>query len=285
MATAYELNDVAVQMFHDRWINLLTQRQHKLANTYQLVTGAVGDGYKWPRAGNVDMNERTGNAFQHIPASFLDYTQLTTTFTPYQLKLPSDTTFTQKEVNVSEISNFAEKHQQAIMRRQDQLILDALFNSSTTNIIAAGSAQLTVQKIAEAGAFARIENWDENDGWHIAIHANEWQYLVRQTQVASSDYNDMKPLTTGMIDTYLGFKFHVFGELSTGGLNLTSTTRTCFAWNAKKVGLVYNLSPEVHVFPMVSDMYVDTVSVMQVGSQILEDAGVIKILVDESVTT
>src|SRR5688572_22798125 len=101
MATSYELNNVAVQMFRNQWINEYAQRQHKLAGTYELVTGIVGDAYKWPVSGNVDMLQRSGGPFSHIPASYLDYTQLTTTFTPYQLKLPTDKTFTQPEVNVS----------------------------------------------------------------------------------------------------------------------------------------------------------------------------------------
>jgi len=281
-AQKYELNAVAVQQFHDMFINKLQQKNHKLAGTTQIVNGVVGDAYKWPFAASVDMHERIGGPLSKIENTNVDYSRVTTTFDEWVLKLSTDKIFTQSEVNANELNNFVKQHQTAIHRRQDQFIIDGLAASSTTNTIADGGTNLTVAKLREAKKITVEENWPEDVTYHIAIGASQLDSLLSQTEVTSSDYNTVKALVRGDIDTFLGFKFHLFGKLSTGGLPKTGDIRKVFAWFGDAVGLVYSVMPRAQVFPLNDDLYVPTTSYMKAGCSTLLPEGVIEIDCDET---
>lgn len=282
MALNYELNTIAVQQFHDILINKLQQEKHKLEGTYQLVTGVVGDAYKWPFADLVDMKQRSGGPLSHIPNTNVDYSRVTTTFEEWDLKLASDKIFTQPETNINELNSFAGQHMRAIKRRQDQFIIDALNASTTTNVISDNSTNLPVTKLTEAVEMAVDNNWPEDSTWHIAIHASQLRSMLDQEKVTSSDYNTIKALVRGEVDSFCGFKFHKFGQLSTGGLPKTGDVRTCFAWFGDALGFVYSVNPETKVFPLNDDLFVPTVSYMKAGANTLLQEGVIKIECDET---
>ena len=56
--------------------------------------------------------------------------------------------------------------------------------------------------------------------------------LLNTTEVKSADYNSIKALVQGDIDTFMGFKF-----LRSERLNLASTQRKCFAFTKGAMGL------------------------------------------------
>jgi hypothetical protein len=48
-----------------------------------------------------------------------------------------------------------------------------------------------------------------NDGeWHCALHPNQLADLLNITEATSADYNVVRALVTGEINTYMGFTFH-----------------------------------------------------------------------------
>ncbi len=282
MATNYELQTLAIQAFRNEFSHQYTQKTHKLANTYMLMMGVVGDAYKWPVAGNVDMVQRSGQAFSHIQAQYLDYERPITTFTKYVNKIPTDNIFTQSEVNVNELGILSTKHREAIFRRQDQFIIDALNASTTTNTVPVGTTNMDLDKLLQAQQLAIENNWSSDQKWHIAIHASQLRSLLKVNQVTSSDFATVKALVNGEINTYLGFNFHVFGTLSTGGLPKTGANRTCFAWKEDAIGMVYNISPNVHIFPLNDDLFVNTVSELSAGASAILNEGIIKIVCDET---
>jgi hypothetical protein len=274
------LNNVAVQQFSDDFINQLSHTKAQLDGTVRTVRGVVGDAYKWKLAGNTDMESR--GAFQSIiPASDIDYQPVTTTMGNWVLKLPTDI-FEQAEVNADERSNLAVKHAGAIARRKDQIIINALDDSTTSLVIAAGGTNLTVDKLRSANRMATQNNWQEtNEQWHIAVHANNFYSLLGEEK-ATSDYYNIKALIEGKISTFLGFTFHVFGDMSTGGLPKTGNTRTCFAWIQDGAGYVESLAPEVTVdYDRPNRTYLSVSSFRAGGSPLLTNA-VIQINCDES---
>lgn len=280
-AEQYELNVVAIEQFHDLFITDLQQRQHKLAGTTLLRTGIVGKSYQWPLADSVDMRERTGGPLSNIPNTNVDYGTVITVFKEWDLKLSTDI-FTQAEVNVSELASFSKQHADAQRRRQDQMILDALDASTTSLVIDADSTNMTFKKLKHAAKLARKNNWPEGT-WHVAMHASQWDSLLDETKVTSSDYNTQRVLNEGSISGYLGFTFHIFGDLTTGGLPLDGNDiRTCFAWHENYVGAVYSINPTVRIFPMNEDLVVPTTSWFKGGADVLRQDAVIKIKCDES---
>jgi hypothetical protein len=92
--------------------------------------------------------------------------------------------------------------------------------------IVASSVGMTVAKLREAKAiFMRNEVDTDNDQLYIALTSNQIEDLLATTEITSSDYNTVKALVQGQIDTFMGFKFVQIERLPK-----VSTTRTCFAW-------------------------------------------------------
>jgi hypothetical protein len=66
---------------------------------------------------------------------------------------------------------------------------------------------LTVEKLREARRLLKAANVDMTDPMHIAMTAKQKDNLLGTTQVTSSDYNTVKALVQGDVDTFMGFKF------------------------------------------------------------------------------
>jgi hypothetical protein len=91
--------------------------------------------------------------------------------------------------------------------------------------IAVGGADLTLAKLIEAKKKLDLNSVDPSINRYIAVGPNQIESLLNNTTVTSSDFNTVKALVQGEIDTYLGFKFIVTNRLSLDGSN-----RSCFAW-------------------------------------------------------
>jgi len=91
--------------------------------------------------------------------------------------------------------------------------------------IAAGGADLTLAKLIEAKKKLDLNSVDPSINRYIAVGPEQIESLLNNTTITSSDFNTVKALVQGEIDTYLGFKFIVTNRLS-----LSGSDRSCFAW-------------------------------------------------------
>ena len=91
--------------------------------------------------------------------------------------------------------------------------------------IANASSGLTIAKLRSARKILRQGEVDKDIPLYCAVSAEELDDLLGTTQVTSSDYNTIKALVQGDVDTYMGFKFK-----NTERLSEASSVRSCFAW-------------------------------------------------------
>lgn len=107
------------------------------------------------------------------------------------------------------------------------------------NYVETGTAKdsnLTVAKLR-----ATLQHLEESEAWHqdspnfgdqlvLAATSSQIMSLLRETEVSSYDFNNIKALVEGKIDTFMGFKFVRTQRLpiNTGGI------RTCLAWVKSK---------------------------------------------------
>lgn len=76
------------------------------------------------------------------------------------------------------------------------------FSTTGTN------SNLTINKLIEARRLMlSYENDPELESWYIAYHASQLASLLKTTQVTSADYNTVKALVRGEMDTFLGYQF------------------------------------------------------------------------------
>jgi hypothetical protein len=88
-----------------------------------------------------------------------------------------------------------------------------------------GSVGLTLTKLLTANEI--LEGADLEDGAVrvMVVSPQQLTNLLNTTEIKNADYNTVKALATGQIDTFMGFKF-----IKSNYLRKASTTRTCVAW-------------------------------------------------------
>ena len=271
------LSNVAVQAFRDQFTNVY-QAAAVLGNTSQSVMSVVGEAYKWPIQGAGLMVER--GAFQSLlPVSDIDYEQVTTTFDNYVLNLPVDI-FQQAELNINAMQSLGSVHAKAAGRREDQYIIDALEDTTTTPI-AAGGANMTVEKIVEAATQMDEANVDADDRFLI-MTPSQLKSLMSEETATSTLYVNNHVLMNGQIDTFMGFRVITIGNRVEGGLPKAGDDRTCFAWQKDAVGRAYSLNPHTEVDWSPAHQSWLTISRMRAGASALLSDGIVPILCDET---
>lgn len=214
---AVSISNAFVTLF-DAEVKQAYQADAVLRNTVRLRTGVTASTHKFPRIGS-------GVAQVRIPQTDVTplnvtYSQATVTLEDWIAAEYSDI-FNQAKVNFDERSELVQVVSKAIGRRSDQLIINALANSSTSltvsNDIGGSDTNLNVAKLREAQRLMNAGNVPMEDRY-IVIHASNLSNLLSETAVTSSDFNTVKALVQGELDTFLGFKFITLGDRSEGGL-------------------------------------------------------------------
>jgi hypothetical protein len=99
--------------------------------------------------------------------------------------------------------------------------------ATATQQVPVASAGLTVAKLRQARRILAANEVDlASEMLYIAVTAQQIDNLLGTTEVTSSDYNSVKALVQGDIDTYMGFKFIHTERLPLDGAG----DRRCFAW-------------------------------------------------------
>lgn len=271
------LSAVSVQMFRDQF-QIKYQAPREITGTTMEKRGVIGDAYKWPQMAAAIMLPR-GAPSSAIPASILDHTRITTTFDEWVLNTPTDQ-FKQAEVNADEMSVLAVQHVKAIGRREDQTLIDSL-DASAAATEPTNATNLTLEKLINVSKLLNTNNVDKSERT-ILIHANSLGSLLEDSTITSSDFNTVKLLMAGDIDTFMGFKFITIGDREEGGLPKTGDIRTCFAYNKQAVGMAWQIEGEVEVDwePVLRSHL--TISALSLGASALQLPGIVKIDCDET---
>ena len=230
------LSNAFVTLF-DAEVKQAYQGKAMLVPAVRQRRGVEGSTVKFPKVGR-------GVATIRVPQTDVTplnvgFSTVTLTLADYNAAEYSDI-FSQAKVNFDERQELVQVVAGAMGRRQDQMILDALAASSTSltvaNSIGGANTNMNVAKLREAKRLLDKGNVPP-DGRHIIIHANGLANLLSETSVTSTDFNSVKALVQGEINTFLGFTFHVLGDRSEGGLAIDgSLDRTCFAFHKDAVG-------------------------------------------------
>jgi len=196
-------------------------------------------------------------------------------------------------------SEHVKAHAMAANRNVDDVIIEAAtgtsyIGSAGTTAVTLGSGQQVAVDYVESGSAANsgmtiaklrrakfIFDSNECEGMrYIAITAKQLQDLLATTEVTSSDFNTVRALVNGELDTFLGFKF-----VRSERLTLTAATdvRTCFAWIPSEVvlGVGQGRKARLDILPTQNHtIQIRTTEV--VGGTRLQEEGVVLIYADES---
>lgn len=182
----------------------------------------------------------------------------------------------------------------AMMRRSDQIIIDSLSASGTSNSIAADfsttgtNSNLTYNKMRE---IARIFDYYAVPPKmrHLAIAASQASTLLDQIQFTNNLYSNaaMNAINNGTLDGSfsMGMNIHVIPFMNEGGLPISGNIRTCFAWHTNSMGMAFgkNMQTEINYVPQNTSWLIN--GVFSAGGVAIDPVGIINILCDETVTT
>lgn len=98
----------------------------------------------------------------------------------------------------------------------------------TTQVIADGGGGLTIEKLIEAREKLLAAGNDPGEPRYFACSEHQLSDLLKNTKVQSADYNTVKALVQGDIDTFVGFKFISTERLAPKAP--ATGPRQCFAW-------------------------------------------------------
>ncbi|MCG8343528.1 MAG: phage capsid protein, partial [Chlorobiales bacterium] len=117
---------------------------------------------------------------------------------------------------------------QAIMRREDQMLLDSLDAASSsltisTNIGGTGT-NLNTTKCREARKLLSANGVSKSDRYAVT-HSNNIYALLGDSDANTFDKNAVKALVDGEITKWLGFQFIELGDYDEGGLPIASNVR------------------------------------------------------------
>ena len=263
------------------------QSSATLRNVARMRTGVEGSTAKFPILAKGSASVRTPST-DVVPHNGT-FSSVTATLTDYVASEYSDI-FNQAKINFDERQELAKLVGNAIGRREDQIIIDALIAGSAGTTVAntvvtsgSGSASdLNVGKIIEAKKGMDAKSVPPTDR-HMIIHANSLASLLGDERAISADFAQVQALVRGEVNSFMGFTMHMIGDRDEGGLPKDgSNDRTCLAFHRDAIGCAVGIPPktEVNYIPEKTSFLVT--AMYSAGAIVIDANGLVDITCRES---
>ena len=193
-------------------------------------------------------------------------------------------------------SQYARAAAMAMGRAMDETLIDAALGTAYTGVsgstsvagqtaIAAGAAGMNLTKLLSAKETMDGDDVPE-EGRCIVCTADQVTDLLNTTEIKSSDYNTVKALARGDLDTFLGFKFIPVNGKRIDGTKLVpvdgSSDRRCFAFQMDGLLLGVGQDMSTKISERADKNYATQVFCsMAIGGTRMEEARVLEILCTE----
>jgi hypothetical protein len=143
-------------------------------------------------------------------------------------------------------STYAQAAAFAMGRAMDDVIISAATGTAFTGvsggtstslpggqaITESGTDGLTIAKLRNAKRIMDLNSVDASIPRYIVVSPRQIDDLLGTTSVTSADFNTVRALVTGEVNTFMGFQFIVSNRLS-----IASSKRLCFAYAADGIKL------------------------------------------------
>ena len=192
-------------------------------------------------------------------------------------------------------SFYAQAAAAAMGRAMDDVIITAALGTASTGETGSGSATLdatnnmvgsassndglTIAKLLEAKRKLDLNDVDPSIPRYIAVGPKQIEDLLGTTQVTSSDFNTVKALAQGDVNSFLGFEFIMSNRLSVDSNDI----RSCFAWAEDGLTLGIGKDVSARIDERNDKGYATQVYYcMDIGAVRMEESKVVKIFCDET---
>ena len=192
---------------------------------------------------------------------------------------------------VDPTSTYSRAAAAAMGRAMDDVIITAALGTSQTGKdgststtlpagqkIAHGSAGLTIAKLVSAKELLDAASVDPSIPRHIIVSPKQISDLLNNTTVTSSDFNTVKALAQGEINSFVGFNFIVSNRLNTD----SNSDRQVIAFAQDGIKLAVGKEPAARIDERADKSYSTQVYYCQtIGATRMEEEKVVEIACNE----
>jgi len=192
---------------------------------------------------------------------------------------------------VDPTSTYSRAAAAAMGRAMDDIIITAALGTSQTGKdgststalpagqkIAHGSAGLTIAKLVSAKELLDAASVDPSIPRHIIVSPKQISDLLNNTTVTSSDFNTVKALAQGEINSFVGFNFIVSNRLNTD----SNSDRQVIAFAQDGMKLAVGKEPAARIDERADKSYSTQVYYCQtIGATRMEEEKVVEIACNE----
>ena len=268
-------------------IQMLSQQMGSLLRDKVRVESVVGKNAFFDQVGSVTAQLRTSR-HADTPQSDTPHSRRRVSLADYEF---ADLIDQQDKVRllIDPTSSYAQAAAMAMGRAMDDVIISAALGTASTGEtgtgtetvqtgVVKGTTGLTVAKLISAKDLLDKADVDPSIPRHIIVGPEQLGNLLGDSEVTSSDFNTVKALVRGELDSYLGFKFTVSNRLPK-----TGNDRTCIAY--AQDGLLLGIGKDIsaRIDERADKSYATQVYYCQtIGATRMESAKVVPIVAIEA---
>lgn len=253
-----------MQQYKDNVIHLAQQKGSRLRSTVRVQPDIHGQNYYFERIGATAAQART-TRHGDTPLISTPHSRRQLTMLDYEW---ADLVDSQDKLRllINPESQYVIAATNAFGRTMDDIIISAATGSAysgqdgatsvafpiATQILGSSyntandGGHMSIPKLLKVKQTFDLSDVDPDEPRYAIVSPKQITDLLETTQVTSADYNTVKALSEGAIDSYLGFKFIMSNRLATWSANQTgfigSTTsstndRRCLFYTTNGIGL------------------------------------------------
>ena len=272
------LSSVAVIEF-DSMVKQAYQGMGLLKNSVTVRNNVVGDTYKFRKMGKGLANQKSTSDL--VTPMDVGHEFKTATITNWNAPEYTDI-FDAQTVNFDEKQELAYTVAGALGRRCDQLVIDAMDGSTPlATAIPAGGTNLTMAKVIEAQVALRDQGVP-NSELYAAIDALGLGGLLNDEKATNADYQAIKALVSGEINTLVGFKFIILESRVEGGLTEAANIVDSWFYQRPAVGMAIGIDMKTEINWIPERTAWLTNGMLKAGSVVRDEGGLVKVQYDKT---
>ena len=271
-------------------IQMLSQQMGSLLRNAVDVETVTGEKAFFDQVGSAAAVQRTS---RHADTPLIDtpHSRRMVTMSDYEY---ADLIDDQDKVRllVDPTSTYSRAAAAAMGRAMDDVIISAALGTAltgkdggtstafatATNQIAAGATGLTLAKLIQAKEILDAGDVDPSIPRYIAVSPKQISNLLNSTTVTSSDFNTVKALAMGEINSFVGFNFIVTNRLGVDG----SAARRVIAFAMDGIKLAIGREPTARIDERADTSYATQIYyAMTLGATRMEEKKVVEVLCAE----
>ncbi len=268
------LSPVAVTEF-DSMVKHAYQGMGKLRNAVTVRNNVTGDTYKFRAMGKGLANQKATSA----DVDPMDITHSLQVATLANWNAPEYTDiFDAAEVNFDEKQELANTIAGALGRRCDQLIIAAMDTASPT-AVGTTTTGLVANDLIDAKV-QLVKNGVGDGELFTVINGTGLAGLLGDEKISSADYQNVKALVNGEVNTFAGFNVIVLEDRAEGGLTIASDVVSGYAFSRDAIGLAVGIDMKTSIDYVPQKTSYLCNGMLKAGAVVRDVAGLVEVKYD-----